>query len=77
MPDIGNHSAIADIGTGTGAWLNDLARSVDVPGAKEVRLVIFDISPAKFGDLNEREEWGSSCMILRPLSRRGIVAALM
>ena len=51
---IGEHFAAADIGTGSGAWLNDLARSLPKPAVgRSGRLVGFDISSAKFPAVNE------------------------
>lgn len=48
---IQEHSAIADIGTGTGLWLNAVARSFP---SKELRLIGFDITSDKFSKENER-----------------------
>ena len=53
IPPLGEHFAAADIGTGTGAWLNDLARSFPRPAASRVRLVGFDISSSKYPSVNE------------------------
>ena len=47
IPHSGDHFAAADIGTGTGAWLNDLARSFPRPAVSRVRLVGFEISSSK------------------------------
>jgi len=40
--------AVADVGTGTGAWLRDLANSAAVVDDKEATFVGFDISPQQF-----------------------------
>ena len=53
IPPLGKHFAAADIGTGTGAWLNDLARTFPRPASSRVRLVGFDISSSKFPPVNE------------------------
>ena len=53
IPPLGEHFAVADIGTGTGAWLNDLARSFPRPAISRVRLVGFDISSHKYPSVNE------------------------
>ena len=39
-------NAIADVGTGTGVWIRDIAKSFE--GPPNPRLVGFDISPAQF-----------------------------
>lgn len=53
IPPLGEHFAAADIGTGTGAWLNDLARTFPRPALSRVRLVGFDISSSKYPSVNE------------------------
>ena len=51
IPPIQEHCAIADIGTGTGLWLNAVARSAP---SEELRLVGFDITADKFSKENEK-----------------------
>ncbi len=53
IPPLGEHFAAADIGTGTGAWLNDLARAFPRPAVSRIRLVGFDISSSKYPSVNE------------------------
>lgn len=48
IPPLQGHSAIADVGTGTGSWLIDIARSFGEVSDKKIRFVGFDISSAKF-----------------------------
>ena len=55
IPPLGEHFAAADVGTGTGAWLNDLARSFPRPAASRVRLVGFDISSSNYPSVNEEK----------------------
>lgn len=52
IPPLSSHSAIADIGTGTGTWLNDIARASSP--SQDLKLVGFDISSEKFSQ--EKEE---------------------
>ena len=53
IPPFGDHFDAADIGTGTGVWLNDLARTFPRPAGSLVRLVGFDISSSKYPSANE------------------------
>ena len=44
-------NAIADVGTGTGVWLNDVARGLQTLSAlSSVRLVGFDVTDARFSE---------------------------
>ena len=56
--DLGPSSKVADVGTGTGVWLNDLARTCNSSGTEnledEARFVGFDIAEEKFPKRNER-----------------------
>ena len=53
IPPLQRDSAIADVATGTGSWLIDVARSFAGYFDKKMRLVGFDISSAKFRKSDE------------------------
>ena len=53
IPPLQEHSAISDVGIGTGSWLIDVARNFAGDFDKKIRLVGFEISSAKFRKSDE------------------------
>lgn len=49
--------AIADVGTGTGAWLKDVAKALDHHQHPEMEFIGFDISPKQFPSQIDRLEF--------------------